>query len=206
MSEALELMAVAQEQQEAAAAVLAKLEQQQAQLAATIEDARRAVADMGRAGDAAAVMIGKAAKDAVGAAMGGVEVRAGDAIEGASAPALEAIKRATQQATVAAGELRGTVGWVSWKWAGIMAASSAGALGAFFLAAWLIVPSAGELRALQIERDMLQANVAALEKRGARIQLHTCGEKKRLCARVDAKSAGTVYGANGEQWLILHGY
>lgn len=204
MNEALELMAVAQEQQEAAAAVLEKLEKQQAQLAAAIEEARRAVADMSRAGDAAATLVGKAAKDAVGAAMGGVEAKAGAAIEGAAAPALASIEKATQQATAAAGELRGAVSWVSWKWAGIMAASSAGALGAFFLAAWLIVPSAGELRALQIERDMLQANVAALEKRGARIQLNACGEKKRTCALIDQK-AGT-FGTDSEVYMVLKGY
>lgn len=209
MSEALELMAVAQEQQEAAAAVLAKLEQQQARLAATIEEARRAVADMSRAGDAAATVVGKAATAAMGAALGGVEAKAGAAIEGAAAPALEAIQKATQQATAAAGELRGTVGWVSWKWAGIMAASSAGALGAFFLAAWLIVPGAGELAELRAEKAALEANVADLEKRGGRIQLHRCGVNEgsgRLCARVSAPDAGTVYGSNGEKWLILHGY
>ena len=204
MSEALELMAVAQEQQEAAAAVLAKLEQQQARLSATIEEDRRAVADMGRAGDAAATVIGKAATAAVGAALGGVEVKAGAAIEGAAAPALEAIQKATQQATAAAGELRGTVGWVSWKWAGIMAASSAGALGVFFLAAWLIVPSAGELRALQIERDMLQANVAALEKRGARVKFGTCGDKERTCVLIDQKAGS--FGTDGEVYMIPKGY
>ena len=206
MSEALELMAVAQEQQEAAAAVLAKLEQQQAQLAATIEEARRAVADMSRAGDAAATVVGKAAKDAVGVAMGGVEAKAGAAIEGAAAPALAAIQKATRQAAAAADELHDAVGWVSWKWAGIMAASSAGALGAFLLAAFLLVPNAGELAALRAERAELEAGVAALEKRGGRIQLSNCGEKKRLCARVDAKAAETAYGANGERWLILNGY
>lgn len=62
MSEALELMAVVQEQQDAAAAVLAKLEKQQARLSATIEEARRAVADMSRAGDDAASLVGRAAK------------------------------------------------------------------------------------------------------------------------------------------------
>ena len=206
MTEALELMAVAQEQQEAAAAVLAKLEQQQARLSATIEEARRAVADMSRAGDDAASLVGRAAKDAVAAAMGGVEAKAGTAIEDAVAPALAAIQRATQQATTAAGELRGTVGWVSWKWVGIMAASSAGALGAFLLAVFLLVPNAGKLAALRAERAELEAAVADLEKRGGRIQLNKCGEKKRLCARIDAKAAETVYGANGERWLILSGY
>lgn len=206
MSEALELIAVAQEQQEAAAAVLAKLEQQQARLNATIEQARRAVADMSHAGDTAATVIGRAAREAVSAAMGGVEAKAGAAIKGATAPALEAIKRATKQATEAADELRGTVGWVSWKWALILAVSSASALGAFFLAVWVIVPGAGELAALRAERATLEANVVALERRGGRIQLHTCGDRSRLCARIDAKEADSVYGANGEKWLILHGY
>lgn len=204
MSETLELMAVAQEQQEAAAAMLAKLEQQQARLSATIEEARRAVADMSRAGDAAASVIGRVAREAVGAAMGSVETKAEAAIEGAAAPALDAIKRATLEAGGAASELRDTVGWVSWKWAGIMGASSAGALGAFFLAAWLIVPSAGELRALQIERDMLQANVAVLEKRGGRIQLNNCGDKKRTCVLIDQKAGS--FGTDGEVYMIPKGY
>lgn len=130
--------------------------------------------------------------------------RQGRPVEGAAAPALAAIQKATQQATAAAGELRGTVGWVSWKWAGIMAASSAGALGAFFLAAWLIVPSAGELRALQIERDMLQANVAALEKRGARVKFGTCGDKKRTCVLIDQKAGS--FGTDGEVYMIPKGY
>lgn len=204
MNEALELMAVAQEQQEAAAAVLAKLEQQQVQLAATIDEARRAVADMGRAGDAAATVVGKAATAAVSAALGGVEAKAGAAIEGAAAPALEAIQKATQQATAAAGELRGTVGWVSWKWAGIMAASSAGALGAFLLAAWLIVPSDGELAALRAEKADLEANLADLEKRGARVKFGTCSDKRRMCVLIDQKAGS--FGADGEVYMIPKGY
>ena len=59
------LMAVAQEQQQAATSTLQKLEAQQAELAGIIGKARSAVEAMNNAGTASAVLIEKATKNAV---------------------------------------------------------------------------------------------------------------------------------------------
>lgn len=54
---------------------------------------------------------------------------------------------------------------------------------------------------LKTERQELQAGVDDLAKRGGRIKLTTCGDKKQICAKVD-KSAGDFKG----DYLVLKGY
>jgi hypothetical protein len=54
---------------------------------------------------------------------------------------------------------------------------------------------------LRTERQELQAGVDGLAKRGGRIKLNTCGDKKQLCAKVD-KSAGDFK----DGYMVLQGY
>ena len=75
----------------------------------------------------------------------------------------------------------------------------------------LLVPSARDLAALRAEKADLEASVAALDRRGGRVQLTHCGDKKRLCALIDPQqinSDGVAhrYGDKGETWMILKGY
>ena len=195
------LMAVAQEQQQAAAAQLAALEQQQAQLTATIEQARRVVEVMSNAGTASAGLIERATKKAVDKAvteaLAGVSKVARDSLAGAVVPALSAIKGAAGRAQEAEKSLRDAVGWVGWKWAGICGAASAGLLVVVWSLAVFMTPSGSEMAELR-------ANITNLERRGGKIKLSTC--EKRLCARIDAKASGVVCGENGEKWMILDGY
>lgn len=195
------LMAVAQEQQQAAAAQLAALEQQQAQLTATIEQARRAVEAMSNAGTASAGLIERATKEAVDKAvtdaLAGVSQAASDSLAGAVVPALNAIKGAAWRAQEAEKSLRVAVGWVGWKWAVICGAASAGLLAMVWSLAVFMTPSGSEMAELR-------ANATDLERRGGKIKLSTC--EKRLCTRIDAKASGVVYGENGEKWMILDGY
>ncbi len=64
----------------------------------------------------------------------------------------------------------------------------------------------------QIQRETARAgNVTALERRGGRIQLTNCRDKKRLCALIDpmqfnSDGSTTRYGDKGEYWIILKGY
>ena len=62
----------------------------------------------------------------------------------------------------------------------------------------LLVPSPNEIAALR-------ANVAALESRGGKINLTTCG--KRLCAEIDVKANKSTggWGEDGD-YMILKGY
>jgi hypothetical protein len=70
------------------------------------------------------------------------------------------------------------------------------------LAYWLL-PSASQIEALRARRDELQASVARLEQSGGRIDWRHCGERARLCVRVD-RSAPT-YGDKGD-YFVVKGY
>lgn len=62
------------------------------------------------------------------------------------------------------------------------------------------VPSRSEISALKSRRDELAANIAALERRGGRIDWRRCGEATRLCVRVDRKAP--VYGEKSDFYVV----
>lgn len=190
------LMAVAQEQQQAVAAQLAVLEQQQLQLTAIIEQARRAVEAMNHAGIASAELIERGTQEAVNKAVANALASVSQAASDSVVPALKAIKGAAGRAQEAEQSLRSAV---SWKWAGVCAAASAGLLVVVWSLALLMTPSGSDMAELR-------AHANDLERRGGKIKLSTCGG--RLCARVDIKASESVarYGENGEKWMILDGY
>jgi len=70
------------------------------------------------------------------------------------------------------------------------------------LAYWLL-PSAAQIEALQARRDELRASVGRLEQSGGRIDWRHCGERARLCVRVD-RSAPT-YGDKAD-YFVVEGY
>jgi hypothetical protein len=65
------------------------------------------------------------------------------------------------------------------------------------------VPSGSDVTALRVRRDELSASVAILEGRGGRIDWRRCGERARLCVRVDRKAP--TYGDNAD-YLVVAGY
>jgi hypothetical protein len=65
------------------------------------------------------------------------------------------------------------------------------------------LPSGSEVAALRLRRDELSASVAILEGRGGRIDWRHCGERARLCVRVDRKAP--TYGENAD-YFIVAGY
>jgi hypothetical protein len=69
--------------------------------------------------------------------------------------------------------------------------------------AWWILPSQREVAALRARRDVLADNVTRLEQRGGAIDLRRCGERARLCVRVDRQAP--AYGAHAD-YLIVKGY
>jgi hypothetical protein len=64
----------------------------------------------------------------------------------------------------------------------------------------LTLPSRSEISALQARRDELAASVAALERRGGRIEWRRCGETTRLCVRVDRKAP--AYGEKADFYVV----
>lgn len=198
------LMAIAQEQQKAAALALEQLEAQRTELDRTITRAKAAVLEMEKAGHASALIIEKATRiavsEAVGSALGGVGDQAKETLGDSVAPAVRALEGATGRAEKAVDDLQDAASSISWKWAGIWTLTSCLLLVTVVVVSMLLVPTPSEIADLR-------ATVADLEKRGGKIQLTTCGDNRRLCAKINikARASGDTYGKDSE-WMILQGY
>lgn len=194
------LMAIAQEQQKAAAVALEQLEAQRADLDRTIERAKAAVLEMEKAGHASALIIEKAARIAVSEAVGSALMHVRDetvSTLGRSVdPAVRALAGAAGRAESAGEELRDVASSISWKWAGICTFASCMLLVTVVGVSMLLVPTPGEIA-------RLRANVENLEDRGGKVVLTECGPKGRLCAEIDLKA--DAWGKDG-QFRILKGY
>jgi hypothetical protein len=76
------------------------------------------------------------------------------------------------------------------------------ALAPIVVARWAL-PSAADVSAMRARRDELASDLAKLEQLGGRIDWRRCGDKKRLCVRVD-RSAPT-YGERSD-YYVIEGY
>ena len=199
-------MAVAQEQQRAASEALQKLEDRHVQLHALIVRANAAVEEMNKAGHASALIIEKATRiaveKAVQDALASVQQQTQSALSDSVTPAVKALQGVAARAEKAEESLHQAASSISWKWAAIWASTSCVLLASIVGLSMLLVPSPNELLDLR-------ANVAALEARGGKVQISTCGPKGRLCVRVNPKDASTMWGPkdnDSEKWIILNGY
>lgn len=200
------LMAIAQEQQQAATLALKKLEERQAELEGIIAKARSAVEAMSNAGNASAVLIEKATKNAVEKAVQGalesIQQQTRSTLADSVNSAVKALQGVTAHAEQAEENLHQAATSISWRWTAVWAFTGCALLIVIVGLSMLLVPSP------RVIAD-LRANVAALEAKGGKVKLSTCGPKSRLCARVDPKEAGTMWGPENnknEKWIILNGY
>ncbi len=65
------------------------------------------------------------------------------------------------------------------------------------------LPSPAELAALRAQRDSLLQNIAAVERRGGKVDWRSCGNDARLCVRVDRNAP--AFGAQAD-YYVLKGY
>lgn len=194
------LMAVAQEQQKAAAEAAEQLKAQQAELEKTIERARAAVASMEASGQKTGQLIQQGAQLAVSEAVSGaLEAIRGEVVSsvgGAVKPAVTALEGVSGRAENAGRLLNDAANGFSWRWATLWALSAALLLVTVMGLVLLLVPTPNEIRDLR-------ATAEDLERRGGKVVLTYCGDDRRLCAEVETKGNG--YGENG-QFRILKGY
>ena len=198
------LMVVAQDQQKAASDALQKLEDRQVALNVVIARAGTAVEEMNKAGHASALIIEKATRiaveKAVQAALANVQQQTQSTLSDSVTPAVKALQGVTARAEKAEESLHQAASSISWKWVAIWAVTSCMLLASLVALSMLLVPSPNEIA-------YLRANVADLEARGGKVQLSTCGDKNRLCARIDPKAEKELqWGQNGQRWMILQGY
>jgi hypothetical protein len=65
------------------------------------------------------------------------------------------------------------------------------------------VPSVSDIATLRMQRDKMMESLAVLERQGGRIEWRRCGEKARLCVRVDRKAP--TYGDKAD-YYVVEGY
>ena len=196
------LMVLAQDHQKAAGEALKKLEDREVALNSVIDRAGKAVEEMNKAGHASALIIEKATRiaveKAVQAALASVQQQTQSTLGDSVTPAVKALQGVTARAEKAEESLHQAASAISWKWAAIWGVTSCVLLASIVALSMLLVPSPNEIAALR-------ANVAALESRGGKINLTTCG--KRLCAEIDVKANKSTggWGKDGD-YMILKGY
>ena len=198
------LMAIAQEQQKAVDAALSKLALRQIELEALIVRANKAAAGIEQASQNAASTIQKTTQSAVEqgikAALERVSEQTRFTLGQAIDPAANALKEVTELVIDTDKRLHHTKNSLGWKFFGILTMVACLMLATTVGLAKLFVPSLEEIADLK-------STVASLERHGGRVQLTTCGDDRRLCAKINvkAKTNGDIYGKDGE-WMILQGY
>lgn len=123
-----------------------------------------------------------------------------------------AIERAIEAAREAAEAIQDSIKGVNWKLALVAFLAALGALIAFILGVYSLVAWQNyQVRSLNREKAVLAEEVAAFKataadfaNRAGKAQLSTCGDKHRLCIRID-KNAGN-YGKDKETYAIIKGY
>lgn len=173
------LMAVAEEHQKAVKVALDGLAAERAALAkerAAVAQAAASVSDI--AGE-----VRQASADAVSASvrqsLTGVSDTAAKALEVAATPVIDRLSGVVQAAGEVEGAMRNAGAWFAWKWVAVAAGGLVGVcLVAYGALAWQlhqISSLRGEKTTLQADIEQMRTDVAALEKRGGRIVIHTCG-------------------------------
>jgi uncharacterized membrane protein YdfJ with MMPL/SSD domain len=194
------LMAVAQEQQQAATVAIERLEAQRAGLEQTVEQARAAVREMEMVGKASALIIEKATRIAVSEAVSSALVAVRDetvkTLGGSVTPAVNALDGVTARALQAEQRLNQAAASFSWQWGALWAGTAALLLLVVLAVVLILVPSPKEIAELRAQAEYL-------EEKGGKVVLTECGPKKRLCAEIDL--GADVWGKNGE-FRILKGY
>lgn len=179
------LMAVAEENTKAAKLAIGKIAEERAALASTISNLNDQVAALKTSVESAAAK--------------GVR----DSLSQAPQAAATALNQATEALNVAGDDVQSAASWIGWKLAGIAALVGVLIVGAAYGLGRYMTPSNQEIAAKRAELAELEANIAAREKHAGRAKLENCGEKRRLCVRVNKKAG--VFGEGGD-YMILHGY
>jgi hypothetical protein len=125
-------------------------------------------------------------------------------LESATQPVIGRLSDAAQATDEATGKLSGAVSAFGWKWALVDGGATAGCILAVLAVTWAATSYQREqVIALRAEVAELHAEADDWAKRAGRAQLTICGEKQRMCARVETKLGG--YGEDSD-YFILKGY
>lgn len=177
------LMAVAEEHQKAVKAALEGLAAERAALAKERAAVAQAAVSVASIAGEVRQTIADAVSASVQQSLTGVSDTAAKALEAAATPVIERLSGVVQAARDVEGAMRNAGAWFAWKWVAVAAGGLVGVcLAAYGALAWQrhqISRLHDEKASLQADIEQMRTDVAALEKRGGRIVMHTCGG--RLC-------------------------
>lgn len=130
------------------------------------------------------------------------------ALETATAPVLGRLAGVATAAAQAENTLRNAASWFAWKWVAVAAGGLAGVC--LVASAWLWW-QIQQIESLSEQRAELQANVTALELRGGKIKMATCGGRLCIEASTNQGTGQTAWRGpwktgNGTTLVIPRGY
>lgn len=181
------LYGAALKQQDAAMEAINDLAKERAQLNAAIEALQNTSKSLQKAtGDAAA----KAVAETLGKA---------------PKTAQTAFDAATGALNVAAGKVRTAGAWLTWQFAVVFILVGAAAVATNYAIGRFTLPDRAEIDALRSEKAELEATIADLHKRGAKIKINTCGG--RLCIEASTNQGNDAAGNSAPMgsWLTSDG-
>jgi hypothetical protein len=214
------LIQLSDEQQHRIAALLEQLEQQTQTLTHTSQQAAQAASALEYSGQKTALTLQAAAQEGVESALHDtlttLSQRAEWAFKDAGQPLLHTLAGVTKAAEAIESRLQRAVKRFRWQWGLIAGGAALAAVVALILGVWLTATlmvswQSAELERLHAEIAQSEVRLAALNRRGGKIELTNCGG--RLCAY-----ASTNQGEGYQDWkapwhgrddlplVILRGY
>lgn len=181
------LFATALEQQEAAKTAISDMGKERKQLHSAIENLKNTAGGIQKA-------TGDAARSAVAATLGQ-----------APKDAQTAINAAVQALEVAASKVTSAGAWLTWQFGLVFILTGAAAVVTSYAIGRFTLPDAATITALRSEKAELEANIADLQKRGAKIKINTCGG--RFCIEASTNQGKDPAGnpATMGSWLTTDG-
>ena len=181
------LFATALEQQEAAQTAISDMAKERIQLNNTIEALKNTAGGLQ-----------KAAGDAAGSA---VKATLGQAPKDAQT----AINAAIQALEVAAGKVTSAGAWLTWQFGLVFILTGVAAVLTNYAIGRFTLPDAATIAALRSEKAELEASIADLHKRGAKIKINTCDG--RICIEASTNQGEDAAGnpAPMGSWLTTDG-
>lgn len=174
-------------QQELIATTITELAEERAQLNATITAIQNASKSLQKAaGDAAAKAVT-------------------ETLDKAPKTAQTAFNAATDALDIAAGQVRTAGAWLTWQFAVVFILVGAAAVATNYAIGRFTLPDRAEIDALRSEKAELEASIADLHKRGAKIKINTCGG--RICIEASTNQGNDASGnpAPIGSWLTTDG-
>lgn len=198
------MMTIAEEQQKAVKAAIDGLAAERAAVAKERASMAQVLAAVNNAAQGVRMAAGEAVATSVAESLSGASKAAAEALGEASKPVIDRLSGVVRAASNAEGKLNGAVAAFGWKWALMASGAAAGGIAALLLGAWISVAwQRHQVETLSAEVAELKATAADLAKRGGRATINVCGDKKRLCVRVDNPKDGQ---GENRDYFVLKGY